>query len=309
MVPAMSHTALILALLLAQSGQSQTPPPGSTSAGNAVTRSLNSAPPSAVVGPGPAPRPTPAPSTAGATPPPTGVPVAAPSAQPPRAQPAVTQPPVVAPTTTPRPTAPVTAPAPSAAAPRPTTVAPAPGAVPAPAPVPAPRPNAPTASAPVSTPTPAPTRPVIAPAPAVPASAADAPVPAAEPVEPPPAPMTVLDATAIAALPFTVDLAGGLTVTTGRPGPNFNIWTIRRGRQPLVMVYAGPTSQFPIYSGDMVEAGGRASVVATEDGRRVALEHLFTRTTAPQEIHVWITSVEGADRTLAERIGQSIDAR
>ena len=121
--------------------------------------------------------------------------------------------------------------------------------------------------------------------------------------------LTVLDAPAIRALPFTVDLPAGLTVTTGRPGPNFNIWTIRRGQQPLVMVYAGPASQFPIYSGEMVEAGARASVVATEEGRRVALEHLFTRTTAPQEVHVWITSVEGADRTLAEQIGQSIDAR
>jgi hypothetical protein len=41
----------------------------------------------------------------------------------------------------------------------------------------------------------------------------------------------------------------------------------------------------------------------------VALEHLFTRTTAPQEIHVWITSVEGPDRLLAERIAQGIDVR
>lgn len=100
-----------------------------------------------------------------------------------------------------------------------------------------------------------------------------------------------------------------MTVTTGRPGPNFTIWTIRRGAQPLVMVYAGPASQFPIYSGEMVEAGGRASVVAMEEGRRVALEHLFTRTTAPQEIHVWITSVEGPDRAVAEQIGQTIDPR
>lgn len=121
--------------------------------------------------------------------------------------------------------------------------------------------------------------------------------------------MTVLDAPAIRALPFTVDLPQGVTVTTGRPGPNFTIWTIRRGQTPLVMVYAGPASQFPIYSGQMVETTGRASVVATEDGRRVALEHLFTRTTAPTEVHVWVTSVEGADRALAERIGQSVDVR
>lgn len=143
------------------------------------------------------------------------------------------------------------------------------------------------------------------------ATPANAPVVApAAPVESlAPPPPTVLTSAAIAALPFTIELPAGFTITTGRPGPNFNIWTIRRGQQPMVMVYAGPASQFPIYSGEMVEAGARASVVATEEGRRVALEHLFTRPTMPQEIHVWITSVEGADRTLAERIGQSVDAR
>jgi hypothetical protein len=75
------------------------------------------------------------------------------------------------------------------------------------------------------------------------------------------------------------------------------------------MVYTGPASQFPIYSGEVLEAGGRASVVATEDGRRIALEHLFTRATAPREIHIWITSLDGADRLLAEQIGQSVDTR
>lgn len=121
--------------------------------------------------------------------------------------------------------------------------------------------------------------------------------------------MRVLDAPAIAALPFTIDLPAGITITTGRPGSNFDVWTIRRGSQSLAMVYAGPASQFPIYSGEMVERGGRASVVAIEDGRRVALEHLFTRPAAPREIHVWIASVDGADRALAERIAQSVDIR
>lgn len=132
---------------------------------------------------------------------------------------------------------------------------------------------------------------------------------AAPPVEPPaPAPLA-LDARGVAALPFTVTLPTGFSITTGRPGPDFNVYTIRRGGQPFVMVYTGPASQFPIYSGEMVQAGGRASIVASEDGRRMALEHLFIRTTSPREIHVWITSLDGADRLLAEQIGQSMDAR
>lgn len=129
------------------------------------------------------------------------------------------------------------------------------------------------------------------------------------PVEPPPPAPVVLDARALATLPFTVSLPTGFSITTGRPGPDFNVYTIRRAGQPFVMVYTGPASQFPIYSGEVLEAGGRASVVATEDGRRIALEHLFTRATAPREIHIWITSLDGADRLLAEQIGQSVDTR
>jgi hypothetical protein len=121
----------------------------------------------------------------------------------------------------------------------------------------------------------------------------------------------VLDSAARAALPFTVDLPAGFELVTGRPGPDFRIYTIRRGERSFAMVYAGPASQFPIYSGEMIEAGGRASVVSTEDGVRHAREHLFQRPegSTPREIHVWTMSLEGADRALAERIAQSVDVR
>ena len=140
-----------------------------------------------------------------------------------------------------------------------------------------------------------------------------APVAAPEPTTPPPPPnvptVAVLDAAARAALPFSVSLPPGFEIVTGRPGPDFRIYTIRRGGQSFVMVYAGPASQFPIYSGQMVEAGGRASVVSTEDGVRHALEHLFQRPDAPREIHVWTMSLDGADRAMAEGIAQSVDLR
>jgi hypothetical protein len=127
---------------------------------------------------------------------------------------------------------------------------------------------------------------------------------------PPAAPaVTVLDSVARAALPFTAELPAGFEIVTGRPGPDFRIYTIRRGTRSFVMVYAGPSSQFPIYSGQMVEAAGRASILATEDGVRHAVEHLFQRTAAPREIHVWTMSLDGADRDLAEQIAQSVDVR
>ncbi|MDP3079739.1 MAG: hypothetical protein Q8M90_02820, partial [Brevundimonas sp.] len=131
-----------------------------------------------------------------------------------------------------------------------------------------------------------------------------------EPVAAPPAPgVTVLDSAARAALPFTADLPPGFEIITGRPGPDFRIYTIRRGTQSFVMIYAGPASQFPIYSGQMVEAAGRASILSTEDGVRHAVEHLFQRTGAPREIHVWTMSLDGTDRDLAEQIAQSVDVR
>jgi hypothetical protein len=148
----------------------------------------------------------------------------------------------------------------------------------------------------------------VAPPPAAPGSEA-----APEAAAPPPAPaaptVTVLDAAARAALPFAVDLPPGFEIVTGRPGPDFRIYTIRRGDRSFAMVYAGPASQFPIYSGQMVEAGGRASVVSTENGVRHAQEHLFQRATAPREIHVWTMSLDGAERALAEQIAQSLDVR
>ncbi|MBU2379885.1 MAG: hypothetical protein KJ824_12030 [Alphaproteobacteria bacterium] len=260
--------ALFLAALITMSGQTQTQSPPEARPGSDITRSLNAAPPSAVIA-------TPAPAPAAVAPEPR------PETLPARSTPAATM------------SAAVASPVPPATTPRTAPASPSRVAVPPPSTAPA---------APVATV--APTRPEVVPA----RPASNTPAPAS--VSPSPsAATTVLDAAAIAALPFTVELPAGLSVTTGRPGPDFDVWTIRRGQQPLVMVYAGPAAQFPIYSGEMVEAGGRASIVATEDGRRVALEHLFTRQTAPREIHVWLASVDGADRTLAERIGQSVDAR
>lgn len=200
---------------------------------------------------------------------------------------------------------------PSATPPAPGTVTSRPLSQPAPSAVPS---SAPAAVAPASA-NPAPS---VTGSPATPPVAAVRPVPAPAPVAAPPAPVaaappppppTVLDAAAIAALPFRVDLPTGVRITTGRPGPNFNIWSIRKGDQTLAMVYAGPASQFPIYDGQMVQAAGRSSIVVTEDNRRLALEHLFQRTTAPAEIHVWVASVEGADRVLAEQIAQTVDPK
>lgn len=117
----------------------------------------------------------------------------------------------------------------------------------------------------------------------------------------------MLNAAAIAALPFSIELPPGFRIETGRPGPNFKIYTVKRGETSFAMIYAGPSSQFPIYSGEMAEVGGRATVVANQGGTRHAMEHLFQRETAPREIHVWIMSLEGADQALAERIAQTVD--
>ncbi|MNU09347.1 hypothetical protein D3C72_2558560 [compost metagenome] len=50
-------------------------------------------------------------------------------------------------------------------------------------------------------------------------------------------------------------------------------------------------------------------MVVPEGTRRIAMEHLFQRQTAPAEIHVWLMTLEGTDRDAAERIAQSVDPK
>ena len=324
--PVLTAVAVVLAPMVVTAAHAQTAPqsPPASAAGSDFTRDLNSGPPAPAAYLAPAP--TLAPPPAATTTPPPAVTTPRPAAATPAPAPATTQPPAS------RPAAPVTS-GPAATPPR-STPAPAPATTPPRStPVPAPstaQPPAPRAAAPVTsapprtvTPTPAPAttqppapRPAApaASAPVTPAPATSSPPPAAA-TPPPPPPnvptVTVLDAPARAALPFTADLPQGFDIVTGRPGPNFRIYTIRRraDERSFVMVYVGPSSQFPIYSGETVEAGGRASVVATQDGQRHAVEHLFQRETDPREIHIWTMTLDGADQATAERIAQSVDVR
>lgn len=260
----------MIALAAALVISGQTTTPPAQRPGSNLTRDLNSAPPSGLAT-------SPAASTAVPTPTPTPTP--APTARATQALPPIGQ----TPAASPRP-APATS-----SVPRTTQTLPPIGQSPAAATrpqTPAPTTTAPQATAPRPTTTaPAATPPAAAPAPAA------------------------LNAAAIAALPFSIQLPAGLTITPARAGANASIYRVQRGDQTLLMIYAGPSSQFPIYDGETVRAGGRASVVVTEGSRRLAMEHLFQRAADPKEIHVWIASVEGADRDLAERIGQSIDVR
>lgn len=261
---------IALAAALVISGQATTPP--AQRPGSNLTRDLNSAPPSAT---------PPAASTAAPTP----APAQAPARSTTQALPPIGQTPAASPR-----------PAPAASsAPRTTQTQPPIGQSPAtttrPATATRPQTPAPTTTAPQAT----------APQPTTTAPAASAPAAAPAPA--------ALNAAAIASLPFSIQLPAGLTITPARAGANASIYRVQRGDQTLLMIYAGPSSQFPIYDGETVRAGGRASIVVTEGSRRLAMEHLFQRATDPKEIHVWIASVEGADRDLAERIGQSIDVK
>jgi hypothetical protein len=134
--------------------------------------------------------------------------------------------------------------------------------------------------------------------------------PAAFAPEPVPAPVaTAVSPSAYAALPFTIEVPPGFVLLASRPGPNFQEYAVARNGQSFARIYVGPSSQFPIYTGDVVEAGGRASLVTSDGVTRHALEHLFQRATAPREIHVWTSSLEPADQALAERIAGSLDVK
>jgi len=125
-----------------------------------------------------------------------------------------------------------------------------------------------------------------------------------------PAPGIVpLNNAAIVALPFRIDLKGAQIVE--RPaGPSAKVYSVRRGETPLLMIYTGPQSDYPIYGGDQAEVAGRTSIVVTEGVRRRAVEHLFRREDAqPADIHVWVMAMDGADGDLAEQIAQTVDPR
>lgn len=213
---------------------------------------------------------------------------------------------------------PVEAPAPAPVEPaRPPVQAVQPPAPPQPRPAPAPVPTPPAAVAAPPRPVPAPVQSAPAPVPTAPApvraaSPAPSPAAAASPAPPPvvaPAEPRALGRAELEALPFTLSLAAPYTVTAGRPGPDFQVWTVRKDGIAQLMIYAGPAAQFPIHDGQLVEAGGRTTVVVMEEGRRRALEHLFRQAGPPRQIHVWVASLDGEDRDRAEAMAHTVSPR
>jgi len=168
--------------------------------------------------------------------------------------------------------------------------------------------------APVNTPerpSPAPAaqaRPAPEPAPAA-AARAPAPAPAARRVEAEVSGPAPLSAQAISALPFRLDL-NGAEIIERSAGPAAKVYSVRQGEAYLLMIYAGPQSQYPVYDGEQASVAGRVTTIVLQDGKRVAAEHLFRREdSSPADIHVWLMVTDGPQAALAERIGQSVDPR
>ena len=234
-----------------------------------LTRDLNSAPPGAMATPAPV-RPAEPDAEVQA-------PAPAPRATPPRAATPAAAPERPSASLTrdlnSAPPAAITA-APTAAQNRQSAPEPTPGPAAAPAPVAAPTPAA-TSEAPVTRPVPA----------------------AANPAD------------AAAALPFRIDLPAGFTIEPSDAGPQAKVYAVKRDGRSFVMIYQGPASQFPIYDGQLIDAGGRASVVIEQDGRRRAVEHLFAKDLESRETHVWLSYLDGEDSLLAEQIAQSVEPR
>jgi hypothetical protein len=132
-----------------------------------------------------------------------------------------------------------------------------------------------------------------------------APDPASEPAPPP-----VLEILGSQAdLAFRVDVPEPFDLVERPSGPDFDIYQVSRGDTPFVGIYVGCCSLFPIYDGRQIEAAGRISILINENGANRAVEHLFVRESDGRQIHVWLHSVTGEDRALAERIAQTVDPR
>lgn len=127
---------------------------------------------------------------------------------------------------------------------------------------------------------------------------------------PEPAPPPELETVASqAGLAFRVDLPAGFDLIERPSGPDFDVYQVSRDGTPFVGIYVGCCSPFPIYDGRQTETAGRSSIIAAEDGANRAVEHLFRRESDGRQIHVWLHSVTGEDRAIAERIAQTVDPR
>lgn len=115
--------------------------------------------------------------------------------------------------------------------------------------------------------------------------------------------------TSQAGLAFRVEVPEGFDLVERPSGPDFDVYQVSRGGTPFVGIYVGCCSPFPIYDGRQVETGNRRSILINEDGSNRAVEHLFVRETDGRQIHVWLHSVTGPDRAIAERIAQTVDPR
>ena len=151
------------------------------------------------------------------------------------------------------------------------------------------------------------------PEPVVEAEPQAAPEPAPEPVPeavletPPPPVLEIL--TSQAGLAFRVDVPEAFDLVERPSGPDFDVYQVSRGDTAFVGIYVGCCSPFPIYDGRRTEAAGRISILINENGANRAVEHLFVRESDGRQIHVWLHSVTGEDRALAERIAQTVDPR
>ncbi len=127
----------------------------------------------------------------------------------------------------------------------------------------------------------------------------------AAPSAPEPAPLTLDERRE---LPFRVGLPEGGGLYPGRSGPDFDVFSVRLEGRGLVMIYVGPQSQFPIYSGEQRERAGRRSIIVNENGRNLALEHLY-RLRDGAELHIWVSAVSDEDRALADAIAHTVEPR
>lgn len=131
----------------------------------------------------------------------------------------------------------------------------------------------------------------------------------AAPPTPPPVQIRQLGPAAIAALPFRIDL-NGAQIAERPAGADAKIYSVSRAGKPLLMIYAGPQSDYPIYDGEQAVVADRTSVLLNDGIRRRAVEHLFRRTgQQPSDIHIWVIAQDGPEGDLAEQIGQTVDPR
>ena len=111
---------------------------------------------------------------------------------------------------------------------------------------------------------------------------------------------------------FEIDLPPEFFLLARPQGPDFQVYDVMTGDKPVVGIYLGNHSMFPIErpaTEKTTRTPGNPQTITrlAADGTSHVVEYLWTVNAPwPSEIHVWVNDLPAVDQPVAERIAASL---